>query len=381
MHGQSVVSLTLAIVWSLIFSACTPNAHVPDDEIRIGQFNSLTGPEGTFGQSTDKGIRLAIDAANAAGGIKGKRINLITEDNQSKPEEISPVVKKLITQDKVVALLGEVASTRSRAAAFIAQPNKIPMITPSSTNPNITAVGNYIFRVCFIDPVQGPIMARFASEELKIKRVAIMKDLKSDYSLGLTDFFTRKFKELGGEVVTVQTYSSGDADFKAQLTQVRAANPEAIFVPGYYNDLGPMGRQARELGLKAVFLGGDGWESPKLFELSAGSLEGGYFSTHYALENPNAATQEFVKNFRQKYQVGPDGLAAAGFDAAGVLLAAMRRAPDLKPSSIRDEIARTTEYDGATGRITINHERNADKDVFVVKIVGKDLKFTKVYKH
>jgi len=344
-------------------------------EIRIGQFGSMTGGEATFGQSTDKGIRLAIDAKNAAGGIKGRKLVLLTEDNQGKPEEAAAVVKKLITQNEVVALLGEVASTRSLAAAPIAQQYKIPMVSPSSTNPKVTEVGDYIFRVCFIDPFQGPVMARFTYDTLKLKKVAILKDLKSDYSLGLAEFFAKKFKELGGEIVSEQTFQTGDSDFKGQLTGIRSSNPDAIFIPAYYTEVGLIARQARQLGLKAVLLGGDGWDSPKLFEIGQTAIQGSYFSNHYASESPVKATQEFIKKYKEKYNETPDGLAAAGYDAAQILLDAMERAPEITAKAIRDELAKTKDFAGATGKITINSERNADKDAFIVKVEGKALKF------
>lgn len=344
-------------------------------EIRIGQFGSMTGGEATFGQSTDKGIRLAIDAKNAAGGIKGRKLVLLTEDNQGKPEEAAAVVKKLITQNEVVALLGEVASTRSLAAAPIAQQYKIPMVSPSSTNPKVTEVGDYIFRVCFIDPFQGPVMARFTHDTLKLKKVAILKDLKSDYSLGLSEFFSKKFKELGGEIVSEQTFQTGDSDFKGQLTRIRTSNPEAIFIPAYYTEVGLIARQARQLGIKAVLLGGDGWDSPKLFEIGQDAIQGSYFSNHYASESPVKATQEFIKKYKEKYNETPDGLAAAGYDAAQILLDAMERAPEITSAAIRNELAKTKDFAGATGKITINSERNADKDAFIVKVEGKALKF------
>lgn len=359
-------------------TACTgkrTDSPAAQDEIRIGQFGSLTGGEATFGQSTDKGVRLAFDAKNAAGGIKGKKLKLITEDNQGKPEEAAAVVKKLITQDKVIALLGEVASTRSLAAAPIAQQFKVPMVSPSSTNPKVTQVGNYIFRVCFIDPFQGSVMARFTRENLKFKKVAILKDLKSDYSLGLADFFQRKFRELGGEIASEQTFQTGDTDFKAQLTQIRGTSPEAIFIPAYYTEVGLIARQARQLGLKAVLLGGDGWDSPKLFELGQSAVEGSYFSNHYTAESNNKATQAFVKSYREKYGETPDGLAAAGYDAAQILIKAMETAPELTSDAVKTELAQTKDFDGATGKITINAERNADKDAFIVKVDNKALKF------
>ena len=374
----------LAVVVSTVFVfGCTKKdgeggdsaATAAATEIRIGQFGSMTGGEATFGQSTDKGIRLAIDAKNAEGGIKGKKIVLITEDNQGKPEEAAAVVKKLITQDKVIALLGEVASTRSLAAAPIAQNNRIPMVSPSSTNPKVTQVGDYIFRVCFIDPFQGPVMARFARENLKLKRVAILKDLKSDYSLGLAEFFVKKFKDLGGEIVAEQNFQTGDSDFKAQLTQIRSSNPEAIFIPAYYTEVGLIARQARQLGLKAILLGGDGWDSPKLFEIGREAMEGAYFSNHYASESPVPATQKFIKDYKAKYNETPDGLSAAGYDAARILMAAIEAAATPTPEAIRAELAKISGFEGATGKISINAERNADKDAFIVKVEGKALKF------
>ena len=356
------------------------NTPQNSDVIRIGQYGSMTGGEATFGQSTDKGVRLAIDAKNLTGGIKGKKIVLLTEDNQGKPEEASAVVKKLITQDHVIALLGEVASTRSLYAAPIAQKYKIPMITPSSTNPKVTQVGDYIFRVCFIDPFQGPVMARFAFENLKFKKVAILKDLKSDYSLGLAQFFSQKFKELGGEIVSEQTFQTGDTDFKGQLTRMRGANPEAIFIPAYYTEVGLIARQVRGLGMKAVLLGGDGWDSPKLFEIGQEAIDGSYFSNHYASGSPVPATQEFIRQYKLKFNETPDGLAAAGYDAARIMIDAIEKAPDLNPTAIRDAIAATKDFDGATGKISINAERNADKEAFIVKVEGKVLKFVTLLK-
>lgn len=373
--------ILLSIVIGIGATSCTKKDGAADNqasanEIRIGQYGSMTGGEATFGQSTDKGIRLAIDAKNAAGGIKGKKIVLITEDNQGKPEEAAAVVKKLITQDKVLAVLGEVASTRSLAAAPIAQQYKIPMISPSSTNPKVTQVGDYIFRVCFIDPFQGSVMARFGRDNLKLKKVAILKDLKSDYSLGLSEFFTKKFKEMGGEIVAEQSFQSGDQDFKAQLTQIRTANPDGIFIPAYYTEVGLIARQARQLGIKAIFMGGDGWGSPKLFEIGQAAIDGSYFSNHYTSESTNAATQEFVKTYKEKFGgETPDGLAAAGYDAARILIQALEKAPELTPSAVRDQVAATKDFDGATGKITINNERNADKDAFIVRVQGKDWKF------
>ena len=246
----------------------------PDNEtILIGEVGSLSGAEAAFGVSTNNGVTLAINQANAEGGIKGRKISLKVYDDQSKPEEAANAATRLVSQDKVKVMLGEVASSNSLAMAPKAQQGQVPMISPSSTNPKVTEVGDYIFRVCFIDPFQGFVMAKFASDNLKFVKVAILKDLKSDYSLGLTEVFTRKFTEMGGKVVSTEAYSKGDTDFRAQLTAIRKEKPEAIYIPGYYSDVGVIAHQARELGLKAVLLGGDGWDSEKLFELGGKAID------------------------------------------------------------------------------------------------------------
>ena len=365
------------LVIALAGAGCTKSAP-PDDEIRIGQFGSLTGSEATFGQATDRGIRLAIAERNAAGGIHGKKIVLLTEDDQGKAEDTVTLVKKLISRGRVVALLGEVASTRSLAAASIAQNLRVPMISPSSTSPEVTKDKDFIFGTCFLDPVQGPILARFAAKDLKLKRVAILRDTKSDYSLGLSKFFTETFTQLGGEVVATVDYASNDPDFKAQLTKIRGLNPQGLFVPGYYNDLGPIVRQAKELGLKVTLLGGDGWGNPKLLELAKGAAEGAYFTNFYSAENPSPSTRKYLAAFRARYGFESDPLAAAGYDAAGILLTAIARAKDPTPDAVREQIAQVRNFAGATGMISINAGGNADRDVFVVQIRGADHKFVKV---
>lgn len=352
----------------------TTSASAPapsSDEILIGEYGSFTGTEATFGQSTDKGLKMAIEEKNATGGIKGKKIRLISLDDQGKAEEAAAAVTRLIAQNNVIAVVGEVASSRSLAAAPIAQERKIPMISPSSTNPKVTEVGDYIFRVCFIDPFQGTVMAKFAFENLKAKKVAILRDVKSDYAVGLADFFKKKYKELGGEIVADESYQGGEMDFKAQLTQIKATNPAAIFIPGYYTEVGLIARQARALGIKADLLGGDGWDSEKLSEIGGKAIDGAYFSNHYTTESTDPVVVGFIKKFKDKYGGGtPDGLAALGYDSGKILLEAMERAVELKPALIRDEIAKTKDFVGVTGKITIDAQRNASKPAVVVKVDG-----------
>ncbi|HEU4383404.1 MAG TPA: ABC transporter substrate-binding protein [Anaeromyxobacteraceae bacterium] len=344
------------------------------DRILLGHVASMTGSEATFGDSTDKGTRLALEAANARGGIKGRQVDLKTYDDQGKPEEAAVAATRLIVNDKVTLLLGEAATGPSLAMAPIADANRTPMISSSATNPRVTRdqgkLRPYVFRVCFVDSFQGMVMARFARESLKISRVAILRDVGTDYSVGLADFFLSRFKELGGSVVDDQSYSKGDQDFKAQLTAIRGKNPEAVYLPGYYTDVALIVRQARELGIKVPFLGGDGWDSAKLYEIGGKALDGCYFSNHYASDDPSPRIQEFVKRYREKYGDVPDGLAALGHDAAQVALDAMARAKDLSGPAIKEALEQTKDFPGVTGVISIDADHDAVKSAVVQRIEG-----------
>jgi len=353
-------------------AASAPVAAPASDKILVGHVGSMTGSEATFGQSTDNGIKLAIEQWNAKGGVKGKPITLRTLDSQGKPEEAAVAATRLIVNDKVNLLLGEVASSRSLAMAPVADGNGTPMITPSSTNPRVTKdkdkVRPFVFRVCFIDPFQGTVMAKFARNDRKIGRVAILRDVGNDYSMGLADYFLAKFKELGGTIVDDQSYKAGDQDFKAQLTAIKNKNPEAIYVPGYYTDVALIARQARELGMKQPLLGGDGWDSVKLYEIGGKAIEGSFFSNHYSPDDPSPRIQEFVKAYKARFGVVPDGLAAQGYDAAMVGFDAMNRAADGSGAAVRDAIAATKDYPGVTGIITIDANHDAVKPAVVLEV-------------
>lgn len=364
MRNKSLILLTVAL--SIILFGCAPKTETGGGaagaanggDILVGEYGSLTGAQATFGQSTHNGIMMAADEVNAAGGINGRKIKILTEDDQSKQEEAVTAVSKLISQNNVVAVLGEVASSASIAAAPICQSNKVPMITPSSTNPEVTKKGDYIFRMCFIDSYQGPIMAQFAANELRAKRAAILTDIKNDYSTGLTVSIEQTFNASGGRVVGKQSYSNGDSDFRSQLTALRTANPDVIFIPGYYTDVGQIASQARDLGVKAPFVGGDGWESPKLLEIGGKALEGSFYANHYFYADPAPVVRNFVERYKQRYGVVPDALAALGYDAMKVLADAMKRSEKLDGPSLRDAIAATKDYDGVTGVITLGPDRN-----------------------
>jgi branched-chain amino acid transport system substrate-binding protein len=363
--------LTSIAAMSLLIFGCPPAGEKAADgtatgDILVGEYGSMTGSEATFGQSTHNGIMLALEEINGAGGVKGRKIKVMTEDDQSKPEEAANVVSKLISQNNVVALLGEVASSNSLAAAPIAQRSKVPMITPSSTNPKVTEVGDYIFRVCYIDPYQGEALAHFVSGDLKMKRAAILRDVKSDYSMGLAEFFKRQFLANGGQIVADQSYAKGDSDFRAQLTAIKAQNPEAIFVPGYYTDIGQIAIQARDLGIKQPLVGGDGWESPRLIEIGGKALEGSFYSNHYHADDPAPEVRSFVEKYQQRYGVKPDSLSALGYDAMKVLAAAMANAEKLDGPSIKDQIAKISGFKGVTGNINLGDDRNPKNKKLVV---------------
>lgn len=337
--------------------------------IVVGEVGSMTGTEATFGTSSDRGIQLATNEVNGAGGIKGRQVQIIALDDEGKPEEAATAATRLISSEHVIALLGEVASTRSLFMAPKAQAAKVPMVSPSSTNEKVTAVGDYIFRACFIDPFQGYVMAKFATDTLHVKKAAILRDVRNDYSVGLARVFTENFQKMGGTITANESFSSGDVDFKAQLANIKNTAPQALYVPGYYTDVGLIARQAREVGITAPLLGGDGWDSEKLYEIGGAALDGSYFSNHYSVDDPSPRIQEFVAKFKKAYggQV-PDSLAAQAYDAAGMLFDAMKRAPELTGPAIRDALAQTKDYKGVTGDITMDDKRNATKPAVVLKI-------------
>ena len=375
MARRPLVPVLLLI--SALGAACAgeQGGDAASDEILIGEYGSLTGTTATFGISTRNGIDMAIDEVNSAGGVLGRQVRVIVEDDQGRPEEAQTVVTKLITSDNVVALLGEVASSRSLAAAPVAQQNGIPMITPSSTNPGVTLVGDYIFRVCFIDPFQGLVMAKFVSSSLRLTRIAVLRDIKNDYSVGLADVFVQNFTEMGGTIVADESYSEGDTDFSAQLTALRAHDPEGIFVPGYYTEVGLIARQAKSLGLEVPLLGGDGWDSPSLIEIGGEALEGSYFSNHYSVDDPSPAIQKFVTDYQARFGEVPDALAGLAYDAAMILFDAMRRAGTTEPAAVRDALAETRDYPGVTGTTTLDENRNAIKPAVVLQISGGKLAY------
>jgi branched-chain amino acid transport system substrate-binding protein len=386
-HGTPLL-VTLAL--ALFAAGCGGGGK---DELVIGEYGSLTGGDATFGGSTKLGVEVAMAelTTDAQGKIGGLPVKVVVEDDQSQAQEAATAVQKLVNQDQVVAVIGEVASSRSLAGGPICQAAGVPMISPSSTNPKVTQVGDCIFRMCFLDDFQGRAVAQFAFQTLGVKKVAILKDLKSDYSAGLTEFFGNAFKQLGGTIIAEQAYSAGDQDFSAQLTAIKAKKPDAIYIPGYYTEAGLIARKARELGITVPLLGSDGWESEKLIEIGGEAMNGSYYTNHWALDMQNPKLQAFLKTFREKNGGSdPDAIAGLAYDAANVLFGCLKKiatddpamfkafgsskagTPERKAAEakLRELIAATKDYDGVTGTITLDQNRNASKPLVVLEIKG-----------
>ncbi|HWB05703.1 MAG TPA: ABC transporter substrate-binding protein [Verrucomicrobiales bacterium] len=347
------------------------------ENIRIGEFASLTGKEATFGTSSHEGTLLAIEEVNAAGGVLGKKLELLTEDDQTKAGEPANAVNKLISKDNVVAVLGEVASSRSLEAAPICQQNKVPMISPASTNPEVTKTGDYIFRVCFTDVFQGSALANFATGTLKANKVAVLTDVKSDYSKGLARYFKDKFKANGGQLVSELDFNGGDKDFKGQLSAIKGAAPDAIFLPGYYTDVALICIQAKQLGLNVPIFGGDGWESETLLSIGKEAMNGHYFSTHCASDQATPQMTKFVDSYKKRFGgKTPDAMAVLGYDSAMVLVDAMKRANSTDSGPLREAIASTKDFDGVSGKFSINSDRDAAKALVFIKIENGAFKYS-----
>jgi branched-chain amino acid transport system substrate-binding protein len=348
---------------------------VPEPEVavlRVGAIIPLTGSTATYGEHTLKGIQLAFEGLNKRGDL---RLELSYEDNAGDPTKSRNAVQKLIAVENVSVIIGAVQSSNTFAAAPLAQQAGYPMITPASTNVNITKEGEYISRVCYSDDFQGRVLAEFAYSNLKAGNAAIIVDAKSDYSKGLADAFTEAFEALGGTLKSKVSFVAGDTDFGAQLTQIRARNPEVVFVPAYYGDVALILRQAKDKGLDVTFIGPDGWDSPKLYEIGGDAVVGNYFTTHFSPEDRSEVVQNFVSAYKAKYDGNvPDALAALGYDAALAVYDAARRSKNLAPESIKEAINTIENLDGVTGTITLDENRNAKKDIVILETTATGAK-------
>jgi branched-chain amino acid transport system substrate-binding protein len=363
----------LAVV--LVMAGC---GEKESKTIKIGVVAPLTGAVAAYGEGARDGIMLAFDKINAAGGINDKKIEPIVEDNKGDQAETTNVINKLISKDKVVAIVGPVISGTSNVAGPICNKEKIPMITPTATAVDVTKAGEYVSRVCFLDSYQGTVMAKFAAENLKAKTAAVLFDVASDYSIGMKDVFTKEFAKYGGKTVQTVSFTSGDSDFRAQLTKIKTAAPDVIYLPAYYNDDALVVRQAQGLGIAAPFLGGDGWDAQELIKSAGKTAEGCYFTTHYSTSDSSEVVQNFLADYQTKYKKSPIVFAALGYDAAGLLAAAIKSAGSLNSEKIKDEINGTKDFTGVTGKIALDANRNPIKDVTIVTV--KNGKFELVTK-
>jgi branched-chain amino acid transport system substrate-binding protein len=312
---------------------------------------------------------MAVEEINAAGGVLGKKIELTVEDNQTKQGETTTIARKLISQDHVVALVGEVASSKTLEAAPIAQEAKIPLIATAATNPKVTQTGDYVFRVCFTDDFQAVVIARFVLEKLEKKKIAFLTDVKQDYSVGLTNIAKDYLTKNGATIVKEQSYSSGDKDFRAQLTDLKSANPDVIIITGYYSEASLIAKQARQFGIKSTFVGGDGWDGSSLIPVGGKAIEGAYFSNHFSVEDSSPAVKDFVAKYKAKYNNAvPDAFAALGYDALKLLADAITRAGGTDSAKLRDAIGSTKDFPGVSGKITLGSDRNARKSAVIITI-------------
>ena len=376
--SKAKVFLPVAIVLMALAFSCTrqPEENEPVDRstIKIGYFGDLSGPNYNFGQSAINGVLMVADEINQAGGIKGRRIDVVIEDDRGSPEEAARLAAKLIDQDKVVAIIAGGTSGNSRAAAPKAQSSHVPFISPSSTDPAVTQTGDYIFRACFVESFQGEVMARFAANTLHAQKAAIIFDFNSTYGRGLTDYFELSFAKFGGRIVSKQAYTQGDDDFKGQLSSIRAAEPDVIYIPGYYGDVTTIAKQARMIGLTQPLLGADGWDAPELWQLGGDALNGSYITTHYSVDDPSPTIQTFVERYKQRYgNLLPDAHAALAYDAARLLMDAITRAGTTNGDKLREALAQTKNFPGVTGLISMDANRNAVKPAIVLKL--QDVRF------
>ncbi|MEI7799049.1 MAG: ABC transporter substrate-binding protein [Opitutaceae bacterium] len=364
---------TPLLLGSLLLTLAASAANNP---IKIGQYGAFSGKEADFGLAARKGVILAVEEANASGGVLGRPIELLLEDNQSKPGESATIAKKFVARDKVVAVLGGNTSSNSLEAAPIYQNAKIPMIAITSTNPRVTEMGDYIFRVCFIDPFQGAVLAKFAYGTLGLRRVAVLTSINNAYSVGLSKVFCERFTAAGGVIVAEPKHNEGDKDFRAQLTTAKAAGAEGILHSGNYAEGALICKQARALGFTGALFGGDAWEGPELIALGGTAVEGAYYSTHASAETPTPAMQNFVTHYQARWNgETPNATTALGYEAASLLFDALRRAGTTNNVALRAALAATKNFPSVTGSITIDAKRNASKAAMIIVVRQGQFKF------
>jgi branched-chain amino acid transport system substrate-binding protein len=343
-------------------------------QIKIGAVSCISGPLSTFGVSSIRGARMAIEEVNARGGVLGQTIELVVDDNGSKAGETARIARKFLSQDHVVAILGDLTSSATMEAAPLAQEAHVPLLTPTATATSVTKVGDYVFRSCFTDPFTGRIMARFAIEHLDARRGVVLTDVKQDYSIGVSAELASYYRQQGGQVLQEYSFSSGDTDFRAQLSSLKSLQPDVVFVPAYYTEAALILREARQLGVKAKFVGGEGWDSPSLISVAGKSADGSFYTNHFSPDDPEPLVQTFVQTYKTKYGTAPDALSALWYDGAGLLADAIRRAGSTESAKIRDALAATKNFPGVTGTVSLDEQRNASKPGVIVTIENGHVK-------
>jgi branched-chain amino acid transport system substrate-binding protein len=369
---RTVIAFALA---AALAGGCRREPKSGIETIKIGEVAALTGNNAGLGQFTHLGVQLAVEDLNAAGGIFGRPIELKSMDTRSEAGETATATRSLITRDEVVAMVGEGASGRCLEGAQVAQQLRTPVVTPTATSPKVTAVGDEIFRVCFTDPFQGRVMARFARNDLHAAKAALLVDASSEYSVGLADVFRREFAALGGVVCADYKFGPGDKDFRASLTAIRGTQPDVLFAPCYYGAAGLIALQARELGMTQPLLGGDGWEAPELVEVAGKAADNAFFPVHFTAQTPSAAARIFAARFEKRFGRSPTGVSALAYDAVQVIAAAIRTAGKTDRDAVREALAGTKDFAGITGVITIDEERNARKPAAIIQVVDGRFKY------
>ena len=368
--------LSVACIGMLLATAltgCGGDKKGSGDTIKIGGNLEMTGGSASYGKSAQNGIKLAIDAANAKGGVLGKKIEFVVADNKSEAAEATNAMQKLIAQDKVIAVIGPNLSSASIAATSINTSAKVLAITPMGTNPNVTVdkdgkTKDFMFRACFIDPFQGTVMATFAKDKINAKNVAILVDNSSDYAKGLAQFFKEAFTKGGGKIVAEESYLQKDTDFKATLTKIKATNPDMVYIPGYYQEVGMIVKQAREMGLNVPMAGGDGWDSAKLPEIaSKAALNNTYFSSLYSPDDDSKLNKDFVAAYQKAYNEKPDVFAALAYDSALLVINAIKTANAVDTVKIKDAMAKTSGFNGVSGNVTFNAQHNPVKSAVIIE--------------
>jgi branched-chain amino acid transport system substrate-binding protein len=373
MMKRTIAFLLVLTVLVAGVTGCGTATKVTDQVVNLGGIFPMTGGAATFGTSSKNGATMAVEEFNAAGGatIGGVKttINYINEDDTGSPEVGASAAQKLINQDKVIGIIGALMSKVSLAVAPIAQAAGVPEIATGSTATQVTLVGDYIFRACFIDPFQGTVMANYVWNTLKFKTAAVLYDNGNDYNKGLAEYFKAGFEKNGGKVVAFEAFTDEDktVDYKAQLTNIKAANPEFLYLPNYYASVALQLKQAREMGLNVPAGGGDGWDSPDLVKIGGAAVEGGVFSNHFSKNDLSPKVQTFVKTYTAKYGAAPDALAALAYDAAGLFLDAFKTAGSIKGSDIRDAIKNTT-FLGVAGAYKFDENRDPIKAAVILQI-------------